>query len=62
MHFLLVDFIGETNNFKGLINLAMADPQEIFKQHLIKKEEQPSFSKRYSAYFGEVSTTVVSLL
>ena len=41
---------------KGLINLAMAGPQEIFKQHLIKNEEQPSFSKRYSAHFGEVST------
>ena len=39
-------------------NLATAGPQEIFKQHLIKKEEQPSFSKRYSAYFGEVTTTV----
>ena len=41
---------------KGLINLAVAGTQEIFKQHLIKKEEQPSFSKRYSAYFGEVTT------
>merc|ERR1712173_496391 len=30
---------------KGLINLAMAGPWEIFKQHLIKNEEQPSFSK-----------------
>ena len=35
----------------------MAGPQEIFKQHLIKNEEQPSFSKMYSAHFGEVSTT-----
>jgi len=34
----------------------MAGPQEIFKQHLIKKEEHPSFLKRYSAHFGEVST------
>ena len=42
--------------FKGLINLAMVGPQEIFKQHLIKKEEQPFFSKIYSAHFGEVST------
>ena len=36
--------------FKGLISLVMTDPQ-----HLIKKEEQPSFSKIYSAHFGEAS-------
>ena len=40
---------------KGLIKLAVAGPQEFFKQHLIKNEEQSSFSKRYSAYFGEVA-------
>jgi len=40
---------------KGLINLAVASPQEFFKQHLIKNEEQPFFSNRYSAHFGEVS-------
>ena len=43
-------------SIKGLINLAMAGHQEIFKQHLIKNEEQPSFLKRYSAIFDEVST------
>ena len=41
---------------KELINLAMAGPQEIFKKHLIKNEEQPFFSKIYSAHFGTVST------
>jgi hypothetical protein len=30
---------------KGLINLALAYPEEFFKQHLIKTEEQPSFWK-----------------
>ena len=30
---------------KGLINLAMAGPQDIFKQHLIRNEEETSFSK-----------------
>jgi hypothetical protein len=30
----------------------MADPQEFFKHHLIKKEEQPSFLKRYFAHFA----------
>ena len=40
----------------------MAGPQEIFKQHLIKNEEQPSFSKRYSAHFGAVSTTLQMFL
>ena len=38
---------------KELINLAVTGP---FKQTLIKNEEQPSFSKRYFAHFGEVST------
>ena len=42
---------------KVLINLAVSGPQEFFKQHLIKNEEQPSFSKRCSAHFGAVSTT-----
>ena len=37
-------------------DLAIADPQDICKQNLIKKEEQPFFSKIYSAHFGEVST------
>ena len=41
---------------KGLIKLAVAGSQEIFKQHLIEKEEQPLFSKIYSAHFGAVST------
>ena len=40
---------------KELIYLALADPQEFFKKPLIKNEEQPSFWKRYSAHFGEVS-------
>ena len=50
----------EANNLskvaKGLISLAVAGPREIFKKHLIEKEEQPSFSKRNSTHFGEVST------
>ena len=41
---------------KGLINLEMEGPQEISKQHLMKNKEQPSFSKIYSAHFGEVLT------
>ena len=28
---------------KGLVYLALADPQEFFKKPLIKNEEQPSF-------------------
>ena len=43
-------------DYKELANLALADPQEFFKKHLIKNEEQPSFSKIYSAHFDEVST------
>ena len=43
-------------NLKGLINLAVAYPWDFLKQHLIKNEEQPSFSKIYAAQFGEVST------
>ena len=39
-----------------LFNLAVAGTQEIFEQHLVKNEEQLSFSKRYSAHFGEVSS------
>ena len=57
------DFFEELNDItpqihirKGLINLAMAGPQEIFEKHLITNEEQPSFSKTYSAHFGGVST------
>ena len=42
---------------KGFVYLALADPQKFFKQHLIKKEEQTSYSKIYSVHFGEVSTT-----
>ena len=41
---------------KGFIYLALADPQKIFKQHLIKKEEQISYSKIHSVHFGEAST------
>ena len=41
---------------KEVISLAVAGPQEFFKQHLIKNEEQPSFSNRYSTHFGQVST------
>ena len=37
---------------KGCINLVLADPQEFFKQHLIKKEEQTSYSKNVLALFG----------
>ncbi len=43
------------NLIKGLIYLALADPQELFQQHLMKNEEQPSFGKRYSVHFGEES-------
>ena len=43
-------------NYKGLMNLVMANPQEFFKQQLIKNEDQkPSFSKRNSAHFGELT-------
>ena len=43
-------FCSSTNDlrfplWKGLINLAMADTQEIFKQHLIKDEVQTNFWK-----------------
>ena len=38
--------------------LALAGPQEFFKQHLIKNEEHPFFWKIYSAHFGEVSTLI----
>ena len=41
---------------KGFIYLAMADPQEFFKQHLIKKEKQTPYRKIYSVHCGEVST------
>ena len=44
---------------KGLIYLALADPQEFFQQHLMKNEEQPSFGKRYSMYFGEESAMLL---
>jgi len=50
----------KTHIRKGLINLAMAGHQEIFKQHLMKNEEHTSFSKRYSAHFGAISTTYVA--
>ena len=49
--FRLVD-----DTLKEVISLAVAGPQEFFKQHLIKNEEQPSFSNRYSTHFGQVST------
>ena len=39
------------SNSKGIMNLVLANPQEFFKQHLIKNEDQkPSFSKRNSAH------------
>ena len=41
---------------KRLIYLWYANPQEVFKQHLIKNEGEPSFAKIYSANFGEVLT------
>jgi len=41
---------------KGPINLALTDLQELFKQHLIKREEQLLYWKIYSTYFGEVAT------
>lgn len=44
---------------KGLIYLALADPQEFFQQHLMKKEEQPSFGERYSVHFGEESALLL---
>ena len=44
---------------KGLIYLALVDPQEFFQQHLMKKEEQPSFGKRYSVHFGEESALLL---
>ena len=37
----------------------LADPQEFFQQHLMKKEEQPSFGKRYSVHFGEESAMLL---
>ena len=40
---------------KEFVYLALADPQKFFKQRLIKKEEQISYLKIYSVYFGEVS-------
>ena len=43
---------------KGVINLAVAGPQEFFKQHLIKNEKQLPLLKRYFAHFGKVSTNV----
>ena len=52
---VVFEIFKETPN-KGLIYLALADPQESFKKPLFKNEEQPSFWKRYSAHFGEVST------
>ena len=47
---LFSNFVLSTDNFrfplwKRLINLAMADTQEIFKQHLIKDEVQINFWK-----------------
>ena len=60
-----LDYVSGINKFnlkyqlrcqKGLIKSAVAGPREFFKQHLIKNEEQPFFSKRYSAHFGELST------
>ena len=33
----------------------LEDPQEFFKQYLIKNEEQTSYEKIYSMHFGEVS-------
>ena len=44
---------------KGLIYLALSDPQELFQQHLMIKEEQPSFGKRYSVHFGEESAMLL---
>ena len=41
---------------KRFIYLALADPQKVFKQHLIKKEEQTSYWKICSVHFDEVST------
>ena len=39
---------------KGLIYLALGEPQEFFKQHLIKNEEQLLCWKIYSVHFGGV--------
>ena len=37
---------------KGLINLAVAGPQEFFKQHLINNEEQQTFYMAGKVYYG----------
>ena len=39
---------------KGLINLAVAGLQDNSKQHLIKNEEQPSFSKQLCTFLHEL--------
>ena len=52
----ILDTYDSNGNFKGFIRLALGPPQDFFKQHLIKNEEQPSFWKIYSAHFGKVST------
>ena len=39
-------FLSFFANDKGLINLAVAGPQEFLKQNFIKNEEEPFFSKR----------------
>ena len=44
-----------SRNLKGLIYLALADPQEFFKQYLTGNEEQSSIGKRYSVHFSEES-------
>ena len=38
------------------ISIGVLDLALFFKQYLVKKEEQTSYSKRYSVHFGQVST------
>ena len=53
---LALDTLLEPVFCKGLLWLALTDPQGFFLRHLTKKEQQPSYWKRYSVYFGEVLT------
>lgn len=44
---------------KGFIYVALAEPQEFFKEHLIKKKNRHHVGKYvHSVHFGEVSTSI----
>ena len=40
---------------KGLY-IALADPQEFLKEHMMENNETPSFAKRCFVHFAEIST------